>query len=105
MKSASECWLKVGQQLDIEVRAPFEVELDGGRVHFAALLPQFGAPRGMVVDDDSDKIWAHRRSLLAAGYGFSCVELNDCTNVDPPVEMLADWGWSSDSPTPDWLRP
>lgn len=103
MKSASECWRELGSRLGIDVIAPYELELDGVRAQFTALLPQFGAQRGMIVDADYDVIQPHRRSLLAAGFGYSCVELDDDALEDPPVEMLADWGWSSPSPKPDWL--
>jgi hypothetical protein len=105
MKSEARCWLDLGKRLGIEVVAPFELSLAGVQVHFTALLPQFGAPRGMVVDSDSETIWQHRKELSAAGYGFSCVGCDDSQdNLDPAREMLSDWGWSSDLPKPDWLR-
>jgi hypothetical protein len=103
MKSTAEHWRELGSRLGIEVIAPCELELDGRRVGFTALLPQFGAPRGMVVDADYDVIEPHRSSLLAAGYGYSCCELRDNAGEDPPIEMLADWGWSGESPKPNWL--
>jgi len=84
--------------------APFNLELDGVQMHFTALLPQFGAPAGMVVDADWNVIAPHRHRLLAAGYGFSCVGPGEPTDdVLDGSEMLSDWGWTSASPKPAWL--
>ena len=83
----------VAHRLGIDIIAPFNVELSGAKMQFTALLPQFGAPAGMVVDADWNTIQPHQSSLLAAGYGFSCVEPPEAdANID---EMLSDWGWSS----------
>jgi hypothetical protein len=109
MKTDADCWLDLAHRLGIEIIAPFNLELSGVRVKFTALLPQFGAPAGMVVDADWSNIDPHQSSLLAAGYGFSCVGPGDPTDLDDPEqmaatrEMLADWGWSGASPKPDWL--
>lgn len=104
MTSEAACWLDLGKRLGIEIVAPFELSLTGVRVRFTALLPQFGAPRGMVVDSDSDTIGQHGKELIAAGYGFSCVGCNGSQDdLEPARGMLADWGWTSDLPKPDWL--
>lgn len=103
MKSTSQRWSDLGAPLGIQVIAPFYVELDGFQGQFAALLPQFGAPRGMIVDGRDDAIWPHRAAILAAGYGFSCVDLTEARVTDPPLEMLTDWGWTSEEPKPEWL--
>src|SRR3954462_12722818 len=99
MKTDANCWLEFGRRLGIEVIAPVEIELAGVKAHFTALLPQFGAPAGMIVDADWDKIEPHKSALLAAGYGFSCVSAGDTADLDYPQrmaaarEMLADWRW------------
>jgi hypothetical protein len=49
MESEAEYWLDLGRRLDIEVIAPFALDLGSLQVQFTALLPQFGAPRGMAV--------------------------------------------------------
>ena len=105
MNTDVERWLDFAHSLGIEIVAPFLLELDGVQMHFTALLPQFGAPAGMVVDADCDVLWPHRKELLAAGYGLSCV--GPCEPADDVAdgnEMLSDWGWSSASPKPNWLR-
>lgn len=96
--------------MGIQVIAPVEVEVAGANAHFTALLPQFGAPAGMVVDANWDAIEPHKSALLAGSFGFSCVEAGDPADFDDPErmasvrEMLADWGWSSGEPKPDWLH-
>lgn len=105
MASEVECWWDLGRRLGIEVIAPIELQLGGVQVHFTALLPQFGGRRGMVVDNDSDTIWQHRSELVGAGYGYSCVGCaHQPDDLEPGREMLADWGWASDLPEPEWLR-
>jgi hypothetical protein len=105
MTSEAECWLNLGRRLGVEVVAPIEVRVGGDQMHFTALLPQFGAPLGMLVDSDSDLMWGRRDELVAARYGFSCVVCTESEiDLESVREMLADWGWSSDQPKPDWLR-
>jgi hypothetical protein len=102
-------WLELGRRFGIEVIAPVEIELAGAKAQFAALLPQFGAPSGMIVDADWKVIEPHKSALLSAGYGYSCVVAGDPAEFNDPEilaiagEMLADWGWSSASPKPEWL--
>jgi hypothetical protein len=106
----ADLWLELGRRLGIEVIAPVEIEFAGIKAHFTALLPQFGAPSGMIVDADWKAIEPHKSALLAAGYGYSCVGAGDAADVDDfdamasAREMLADWGWSSNSPKPHWLE-
>ena len=104
----AEHWLELGRRLGIEVIAPVEIELAGGKARFTALLPQFGAPSGMIVDADWSAIEPHTVALAEAGFGYSCVGAgNDLDNPEAVAasrEMLADWGWSGASPAPDWLE-
>jgi hypothetical protein len=109
MKTDADLWLELGRRLRIDVIAPIEIEVGGVKARFTALLPQFGAPAGMIVDADWEAIGPHKSALLAGGYGFSCVGAGDAADLDDPEamasarEMLADWGWSSNSPKPEWL--
>jgi hypothetical protein len=110
MSTDAQHWLELGWRLGIEVIAPVELDLAGVKADFTALLPQFGAPAGMIVDADWAKIEPHTSALLAAGYAYSCVDGREAADFDDPEvlactgEMLADWGWSSDSAKPEWLR-
>jgi hypothetical protein len=105
MKTDADRWLDLAHRLGIEIVAPFNVELAGVQMHFTALLPQFGATSGMVIDANWVVIEPHLTSFLAAGYGFSCVGPGDAADdIVDAHEMLSDWGWTSASPKPDWLR-
>ena len=109
MESDTDYWREFGRRLGIEVVAPAEVQLAGATARFSALLPQFGGPAGMIVDADWEVIEPHKSALLSAGYGFSCVGAGNLRDLQNPEilasarEMLADWGWSSSAPEPDWL--
>jgi hypothetical protein len=102
MMSDAQKWMAAAQRLGIDVVAPFDVELAGVEARFTALLPQFGAPAGMIVDGDWEILKKYKSDLLAKGYGYSCVEPPDPNaNIN---EMLSDWGWTDASPKPDWLN-
>jgi len=96
-------WQQLGKQLGIAVASPFVFESGQGSVEFNALFPQFGAPRGMVVDGDWEALEPHADALGDAGYGFSCCDGGEYDDADPPLDMLRDWGWSSATRKPDWL--
>lgn len=96
-------WLHLGNHLGIKVIAPFVFQSSGGPVSFIALLPEFGAPHGMVVEVDWDIIKRHASVLSNAGYGYSCCDGGQYDESDPPLDMLRDWGWSSSKPKPDWF--
>ena len=98
-------WNEIGRRLGIEVVAPAYVEVSGVEACFTALLPQFGGVAGMIVDANWSAIEPHKSALIAAGYVYSCVRAGDPKGEHLPIEMLADWGWTSDQPKPDWLRP
>jgi len=57
----------------------------------------------MVIDANWRAIEPYASNLIAAGYGYSCVAPGDATDPDLPIEMLADWGWTSPLPKPEWL--
>ena len=96
-------WQQLGKDLGIEVVSPFAFQSGQAFVEFTALLPQFGARRGMVVDGDWDVLEPYADALRAEGYGFSCCEGGEYDGADPPLDMLRDWGWYSPTRKPDWL--
>ena len=68
------------------------------------LLRQFGARNGMLLVNRYDTIRDYAESLVAMGYGFSCLSEPDpdrSEDDDVLFEMLADWSWSGDGPPPD----
>jgi hypothetical protein len=101
----SEYWLEAGEVLGFVVEAPYQATLPDGRsFSFSALLPQFGAAKGMLLTDRYDSFASAAEALVAAGFGYSVLS----TPVGAPVPddvlyVLQDWGWSSSSPPPAWL--
>lgn len=100
---ASNYWQRLGNHLRLEVISPFIFQSTRGPVEFTALLTQFGALRGMVIDADFKVIEPHADALRDAGYGYSCCNGGEYDEARPPLGMLRDWGWSSETPKPTWL--
>ena len=103
MLSQVNHWNVIGQRLDIQVVAPACVDLHGRSSNFVALLPQFGATNGIVVDPAWSVIEPLEDALLDAGYGFSCIALDDICDDASMIEMLTDWGWNGIGDKPTWL--
>jgi hypothetical protein len=100
-------WQKAAADLGIDVVTPFETTLtDGTRVEVSALVRDFGAKRGMVVDANYDIIQPYTKKLVEDGYGFSSNfgESPESYDRDSMIEILADWGWSGEpAKKPDCL--
>lgn len=94
MSVQHEYWQRTGARLGIEVIAPATVDLAGRSVRFAALLPQFGGPNGMLVDPDWSAIEPHVAALEAAGFSFSCVTIGSDADDASLWDMLRDWTWN-----------
>ncbi|MEM7160558.1 MAG: hypothetical protein AAF799_47415 [Myxococcota bacterium] len=101
-------WRRASRDLGFTVVADHPVTLGDGQSLTANLyLPQFGAPRGMLVVYRFDDIEDHVTRLGDDGFGFSTLEP---PSDDEPYDresfedMLRDWGWSADPATrPAWL--
>jgi hypothetical protein len=104
MTDKANCWREIGLRLGIEVIAPARVCLAGNEAQFTALLPQFGAESGMIVDAEWSAIEPHCAALIEAGYGYSCVTLDHAAGAENVVEILSDWGWTDNAPKPNWLN-
>ncbi len=103
MTNDGEAWLAVAADLGVRVIAPYTVDLGEHCVTFAAFFPQFGGPSGMVTDPKWSVIAPHKAKLVAARFGYSCVDLGG-SDQESMREMLADWGWSGASDDkPDWV--
>jgi hypothetical protein len=103
MISQGEHWHRLAERLDILVIAPFSINLNGNAGAFTAMLPQFGGAAGMVVDPEWSAIEPFEVALIEAGYGFSCVALDeDCADASAK-EMLSDWSWNGTGEKPLWL--
>lgn len=103
-------WRNAGELMGFKVEAPYELPLSNGvTIEAAALLPDFGAKRGMLLVDRFDDIGVHWQEIVANGYGFSVLGSDD--GYDPSqvdyesiMGCLKDWEWASKEPRPDWLK-
>ena len=100
MTDQTQLWHSLASRLGIQIIAPATLVLRGERVLFTALLPQFGAARGMIAEPDGQFLSRHWIALAEQGYGYSAVEIG--TDEDSAREMLRDWSWAADSPPPSW---
>jgi hypothetical protein len=100
-------WKRVGEDLGIDVVTPFEVSFpDGSRVQVSALVRDFGAARGMLVDADYEILKPHTHKVIECGYGYSANLGHSPEQYDRSafIEVLQDWGWSGAAhKKPDWL--
>jgi hypothetical protein len=56
-----------------------------------------GAKNGMLIFSNSRTVWAHRKSLAEADFGFSVLSDPIAENEfdsDSFKEMIIDWGWT-----------
>jgi len=83
----------------------------GEKVMAEALLPQLGAPKGMLVFQSfqsDDKVWNISNELSKLGFGCSMYcepppeEIFDAENYK---EMFVEWGWTSEADLmPEWMK-
>lgn len=98
-----EQWRTVATVLGLQFVAPVSLPLsDGTQWEFAALLPQFGGERGMLVDVEHSA--AVFDAAVAGGYGISSMLAERRHPIDPQdyVECLVDWGWVGPGAAPAW---
>ena len=104
----SSYWQQAGWLLGFAVESPYVVMLaDGLSLKFAARLPDFGAPGGMLLSDSYGHFAPHATELARAGYGYSVLDAsaNEAVLRENVIELLQDWGWSSTSTcAPVWLN-
>jgi hypothetical protein len=95
-------WSQASHELGFRLIAPHELrDTTGAAITYAALLPEFGSERGMLVIVDRD-CTAAMRLAQAQHFGFSVLSDDPTYDRDSFVEMLCDWGWTSDQLPPGW---
>lgn len=104
-------WLAIADALGLRIVAPASVVLPatGTRIDADVLLPDFGAPRGMLLVADVDLVWEHRNAIVDAGFGFSVLGYpwsspDSAPDVDIAIDALRDWGWAGrPEDRPAWM--
>ena len=98
-------WQAASDDLGVRVTIPWALKLSDGLVHtFVALVHEFGAERGMLIDTP-DEIMAsmHELSASASEYGYSGMSgLYLTYGRARYIEALNDWGWARSGPPPSW---
>ena len=100
-------WVQACDDLGIDVIAPASVNLGSEMIRAIALLPQFGAPKGMVIFGHfsaSQRRAADEVAIREGGYGFSYLSANyETYDRSLFTATLDDWGWSDNArASPDW---
>jgi len=97
-------WKKAAELLGVECIAPYSIEgPNGERYEFACLLPDFGAPSGMLIAVNYDREAVEEAGKL--GYTHSSMSADNRLpfEIDSFMECLRDWGWvNSDKQSPSW---
>jgi hypothetical protein len=98
-------WRQAGEALGFIVEAPYVVRLPEGQcIEFSCHLPEFGAPRGMLLSHSYAEFSAHAKALAASGYGYSVLSFpGETVDLASVIEVLQDWGWTASKPAPGWL--
>ncbi len=106
-KQLIDAWMQAAVELGINIVAPFSLTASGETIDADVWVKDFGAERGMLIFSEYSKIKNFTNDIVDQGYGY--------TILDPPrpdevfdkneyIEMLSDWGWSSDDKDrPLWL--
>ena len=102
-----EFWKIVSDDLGIGVVTPFEaIFSDGTRLGAAALVKEFGAPRGMLIVFDYNRLKPYVQKIIENGYGYSAQLGNSPAGYSrcTMIYLLKDWGWSgAQDKRPSWL--
>ena len=83
---------KLIEKYNIEVQSPFTLIVKNKKHTFQCLIKGYGAPNGMIVDEDYSKIEPISNYLINLGYGYSCFEILCPSNIEGFQEVLDDWG-------------
>jgi hypothetical protein len=94
MSDQVAAWHKAARELGLEIVAPFEMDLDlAGRLSATALIKDFEARQGMVVDPLWSTLEPYASALHEAGYGYSAMELGEYDRTYL-IGVFNDWGWT-----------
>jgi hypothetical protein len=96
------------QELGLTIVLPFLLTArEGIQISAQALLPQLGAPRGVIVVNRHDDLCGIALELQRIGYGYSVLDEplpSEDFDLESYVEMFSDWGWGNvNERKPDWM--
>jgi len=97
------------QELGLRIVAPFLLTVrEGIQIEAQALLPQLGAPNGMIVVKHHDELRGVAPELPTMGYGYSVLEEplpSEGYDLESHIEMFTDWGWGNmNERKPGWMN-
>ena len=98
-------WQAARDDLGIRVSIPWALKLSDGLVHtVVALVHEFGAERGMLIDTpEGIRASMHELNASAREYGYSGMSGAYLTYARARyIEALNDWGWAGSGPPPSW---
>ena len=88
-------WRHAAQKRGLKVRTPFVLRLpDGTKLTAEVLLEDFGAPNGMFIVSDYDRIRDHTDAIIAAGFGYTCMSqpsASEISSLEGIDACLEDW--------------
>jgi len=95
--------------LGLNIIAPFLLTVhEGIQINAQALIPQLGAPKGMIVVNHYDELLGIAAELPNLGYAYSVLDEPlppEGYDLQSYVEMFSDWGWGNASERkPDWMN-
>lgn len=108
MNKMQEYLLRAGNDLELRVVAPFQLQLNSGKKVIAeAVFPDLGAPKGMIIVQREHDISGSEDELIKSGYGYSVFDgplASQEYDVEPYRKMFIDWGWSGEKERkPNWM--
>jgi hypothetical protein len=104
MNEVSRAWKRAGEELRINITAPFTLKLEDGRsIKFLALISDFGLSKGTLILDMDDR----KEFSTAEKHGYYCSALNPEVygkyNRKEFIDTLEDWRFiGKEQDKPDW---
>lgn len=110
--SAIEAWLRAGQELGVEVVAPFTFVTEGRTHKCIAWVGKFGRERGLILAATNPPGFVIdldlRNDAGREGYQWSAINVRVYAAFEREkfIEALADWGFKGPADErPPWLPP
>lgn len=97
-------WEKAKKDLGLDISFSNELKVEDDLLHIEIILKNFGAPKGMIIVREYNKIKNYVDALNQNGWGYSALSLGNKYDRESFIEMLSDWGWTGpENEKPNWL--